>query len=150
VPGLSSLRQPVVGMVLVEVLVALLLFSVAISGSLQTQLRALGSTQANLAQAQATRLLQDLTQRGAAVTLAGLAPTSLPLSPTPATVAPGPLRDWLTVVPATGSALGPAALCIAWEPDVLRLSIERRDPRMPASGDCDDGGRALASMVLVP
>jgi Tfp pilus assembly protein PilV len=71
--GLSSLpcSVRVMGMVLVEVLVALLLFSVAISGSLQTQLRALGSTRANLAQAQATRLLQDLTQRGAAGTLAG-------------------------------------------------------------------------------
>jgi type II secretory pathway pseudopilin PulG len=137
------------GMVLVEVLVALLLFSIAVSGSLQTQLRALGSTRANLAQAQATRLLQDLTQRGAAGTLAALAPTSLRLATRPTGMPPGPFRHWLASVPATGSALGPAALCIARTPAVLRLSIEKENPQTGGVA-CGGEGTILASMVLVP
>ncbi|HKK22454.1 MAG TPA: prepilin-type N-terminal cleavage/methylation domain-containing protein, partial [Pseudohaliea sp.] len=101
------------GFALAEVLVALLLFSLAIAGGLRAQLGALTGTRDTLWQARAGRLLQDLAQRDGAGQLLALAPATLPLAGPPAALnLPPAIGEWVAVALAPQARPPGAALCL--------------------------------------
>jgi hypothetical protein len=128
----------------VEVLVALLVFSIAIAGGLRAQLGALAATRDTLAQVRAGRLLQDLVQRGLGESLAALAPATLPvLDGAPGT--PLPLQDWSSQLP---DALVDARLCVLPRGSLLEVAIAWRTsaPAVPVA--CDGAApRVVAYLV---
>jgi prepilin-type N-terminal cleavage/methylation domain-containing protein len=132
------------GFALMEVLVALLVFSVAIAGALRGQLGALAATRDTLAKVRAGRLLQDLVQRGLAESLAELAPATLPLIDG-APDAPPALDDWSSQLQ---GALVDSRLCILRQGAVLEVAISWR-PYAPAAPDACAGGAPRVVAYLV-
>ncbi|MEQ8265257.1 prepilin-type N-terminal cleavage/methylation domain-containing protein [Pseudohaliea sp.] len=136
------------GFALVEVLVALLVFSIAIAGALRAQLGALAATRDTLAQVRASRSLQDLVQRGLGENLAMLAPASLPVAggdPLPGAAAA--LGGWASLVQ---DGLVDARLCILRRGVLLEVAIAWRPfaPAVPVA--CDGAAPRVVAYLVAP
>lgn len=127
VHGLSETQSSCHGFALVELLVALLVFSIAIAGGLRAQLGALAATRDTLARLQAARLLDDLVQRGDVENLAALAPVTLPLAEHAAGISPSAaLHAWAVQL----QAIPPeASLCLSRRGALLEVAIAWRSSR---------------------
>lgn len=136
------------GFALAEVLVALLVFSIAIAGGLRAQLGALTATRDTLAQLRAARLLDDLVQRGDAAELSALAPASLPLAAGPSEPAPPrALDDWSLQLQ---SGLPAARLCLAPRGALLEVALAWQSSRSAEPPGCGNGAPRVAAHVVVP
>lgn len=134
------------GFALVEVLVALLVFSIAIAGGLRAQLGALAATRDTLVKVRAGRLLEDLVQRGLGESLAVLAPATLPIiDGAPHT--PPPLQDWSSQLP---DALVDASLCILRRDSLLEVAIAWRPYTPAAAVACDDAAPRVVAFLVAP
>ncbi len=130
------------GFALVEVLVALLVFSIAIAGGLRAQLGALAATRDTLAQVRAARLLRDLAQRGLGESLAPLAPATLSIAG--GDPAPDALEDWASQL----QGLADARLCIRQRGVLLEVAMAWRPYAPAVPVDCAGAGpRVVALMV---
>ena len=118
-----------------ELLVALLVFSIGLAGGLQAQLGALLATRDTLAQARAGRLLQDLVQRDGVAELAALAPASLRLAVADPGL-PAALSAWGAVVAAPTARPPAAMLCLARRGPTLELAIAWRSARGAGAVAC--------------
>ena len=117
--GLSRRSSMPAGFALVEVLVALLVFSIAIAGGLRAQLGALSGTRDTLLHLRASRLLQDLVQREGVEALAELAPASLAVVDGTRTAdALRPLGDWASQLQ---GSLAEATLCLDREDELVEI-----------------------------
>ncbi|MHA7816198.1 MAG: hypothetical protein ACX93N_06965 [Pseudohaliea sp.] len=135
------------GVALLEVLVALLVFSIAGLGGLRAQLGALAATRDTLAQARAGRLVLDIAQRHGAAELAGIAPASLPLAAIDRTV---PAAFHALEAAGGGPAWrAPASrLCLARTGSTLALSIAWRASELSGGVSCADGGQRVTAWVV--
>ena len=136
------------GFALVEVLVAVLVFSIALAGGLRSQLGALAATRDTLAKARAGRLLEDLVQRGLGQSLAGLAPATLPIvdvAPPPG--APPALGAWASL-PQDG--LVDARLCILRRGSLLEVAIAWRPYGRPVPVACDGAAPRVVAYLAAP
>lgn len=134
------------GFALVEVLVALLVFSVAIAGGLRAQLGALAATRDTLAKVRAGRLLEDLVQRGPGESLAVLAPGTVSLIDG-APDAPPALEDWSSQL---HDGLVDAGLCILRRGAVLEVAISWRPYTPAAPGACAGGAPRVVAYLVAP
>ena len=134
------------GFALVEVLVALLVFSLGIAGGLRAQLGALTATRDTLAQLRAVRALDDLVQRGDASGLASLAPAALPIAGNAAASAhPAGLDDWAAHLEASPLE---ARLCIRHRGSLIEVAIVWQSSRDAVPPGCaGDAARVVAYMV---
>jgi type II secretory pathway pseudopilin PulG len=148
--GLAAALQRARGYALVEALVALMVFSLAMAGALRVQLGALTATRDTLAQARAGRLLQDLAQRDGLASIAALVPASMPLAPTAGAVLSGIPGDWRRL--AAPAQAGPPAgrLCIDRVGPLLEFAIAWQGTDGLPGGGCDDGSRRVTLLVVAP
>jgi Tfp pilus assembly protein PilV len=131
-----------------EVLVALLVFSIAVVGALRAQLGALTATRDTVAQLRASRLLEDLVQRGDSERLALLAPATLMISGRAVAPAnPIALDDW-----AAQWQAGPleARLCIVPQGELLEVAISWQSSRTPAAPACAGGAPRVVAHMVAP
>lgn len=137
------------GMAMVEVLVALLVFSLALAGALEAQLRAFSSTRSTVAALRGLRLVADLAQREGVATLAAGAPVSLPLTEVPAV--PGMTRSvarWFVAAAEPQVAPTAAVLCVERAGPVLRLSLAWPPPGESAVPGCGAAARRASMLVM--
>jgi len=145
---MKAMPRPRAGFALVEVLVALLVFSVAIAGGLRAQLGAMTATRDTLSQLRAVRLLEDLVHRRDAESLARLAPAVLPVAGS----AGGPdlpdaLADWAGQ---PGATLADAKLCIRSRGALLEVSLAWRSSRTVAPVTCSGDAPQVLAHVVAP
>jgi len=133
----------------VELLVALLVFSIAIAGGLRAQLGALVATRDTLAQARAGRLLQDLAKREGVVDLAALAPASLPLAAAGSSL-PAGLGAWAAVAAAPEARPPAAMLCLAQRGPSLELALAWRGAGSAETVSCSGGAPRVTAWVVAP
>jgi prepilin-type N-terminal cleavage/methylation domain-containing protein len=136
------------GFALVEVLVALLVFSIAIAGGLRAQLGAMTATRDTLSQLRAVRLLEDLVHRSDVGSLAMLAPAALPVAGS----AGGPdlpdaLADWAGQ---RGATLADARLCILRRGALLEVSLAWRSSRTITPVTCSGDAPQVLAHVVAP
>jgi len=143
-------RQPGRGLALVEVLFALLVFSLALAGGLRAQLAALTATRDTLARGQAVRLLQDLVQRDGLSALAGFAPASLPLPPAASLALPDILEDWRAASARSQAGPPAAVLCITRNDPLLELAITWLGPDAHSGGSCASGSPRVSMLAVLP
>jgi hypothetical protein len=130
----------------VEVLVALLVFSIAIAGGLRAQLGALAATHDTLAYVRAGRLLQDLVLRGPGESLAVLAPATLSFIDG-APDAPPALEDWSSQLQ---DGLVDVGLCILRRGAVLEVAISWRPLSLAAPNACTAGAPRVVAYLVAP
>lgn len=146
--GLSGVPASRKGFALVEVLIALLVFSIAIVGGLGAQLGALAATRDTLAQVRASRLLQDLVQRGLGDTLSTLAPAALPINDVaPAPDFPATLGAWASQLQ---GGLVDARLCILRRGALLEVTIAWRPYTPTDAVSCDGAAPRVVAHLVVP
>lgn len=136
------------GFALAEVLVALLVFSIAIAGGLRAQLGALSGTRDTLLHLRASRLLQDLVQREGVAALATLAPGSLALAD--AARAAGALQPPGTWASQLEGTLAGAALCVDREDGLVEVTIAWPSAHAPGPVACGKDGPRVAAYVVAP
>ena len=146
--SLSRRSSMPAGFALVEVLVALLVFSIAIAGGLRAQLGALSGTRDTLLHLRASRFLQDLVQREGVEALAELAPASLAVVDGTRTAdALRPLSDWASQLQ---GSLAEATLCLDREDELVEVAIAWRSARTPGPVVCSEGGPRVTAYVVAP
>lgn len=121
------------GYALIEALIALLLFSLAMVGALQAQRVAIQSTWQTLTELRAQQLLQDLvgpmesaTSAAALADLSSAVPTELS----------GPLRRWLDRTESTREIFGRARVCFERADGLVTVSFLRGDTSGPFEEVC--------------
>jgi hypothetical protein len=123
-----------------ESLLALLLFSLAVVGSLQAQRKAVQATHRTLSELRVQQLLQDLPGP-----LAGDAAEPAVMQFSSAALpddVPGVLRRWLDRSGQTREALGRARVCVDRADGLATVSIRESAPSGPAGGGCAGAARA--------